>query len=209
MPVQRLNHAVLFVGDLDRSVAFYTGPLGMKELRRRDVPEGKYTLAFLGYGDGNASNGGEIELTYNYGVETYEQGNAFGHLAVAVPDVRAAAEAVRDGGGFEGVPAVIDKDRSAAIMADQVGASHLIILTAVANVAVNFNTSEQRDLTEITVDEAKQHMADGQFAPGSMLPKVEACVSYVEGGAGRTAIITSLENAGEALNGTVGTSIKS
>ena len=115
----------------------------------------------------------------------------------------------RDGGGFEGVPAVIDKDRSAAIMADQVGASHLIILTAVANVAVNFNTSEQRDLTEITVDEAKQHMADGQFAPGSMLPKVEACVSYVEGGAGRTAIITSLENAGEALNGTVGTSIKS
>ena len=115
----------------------------------------------------------------------------------------------RDGGGFEGVPAVIDTDRSAAIMADPVGASHLIILTAVANVAVNFNTPEQRDLTEITVDEAKQHMADGQFAPGSMLPKVEACVSYVEGSAGRTAIITSLENAGEALNGTVGTSIKS
>lgn len=115
----------------------------------------------------------------------------------------------RDGGSVEGVPAVIDKDRSAAIMADQVGASHLIILTAVPNVAVNFNTPEQRDLTEINLDEAKQHMADGQFAAGSMLPKVEACVSYVEGGAGRTAIITSLENAGEALSGTVGTSIKS
>ena len=115
----------------------------------------------------------------------------------------------RADGSVEGVPAVIDKDRSAAIMADQVGADHLIILTAVANVAVGFNTPEQRDLAEITLDEAKQHMADGQFAAGSMLPKVEACVSYVEGGAGRTAIITSLENAGEALSGTVGTSIKS
>ena len=71
----------------------------MKELRRRDVTEGKYTLVFVGYGDGNASGGAEIELTYNYGVERYEQGNAFGHLAVGVPDVAAAAEAVRDGGG--------------------------------------------------------------------------------------------------------------
>jgi len=92
-------HTMIRVGNLERSVDFYTRLLGMKELRRRDVPEGKYTLAFLGYGDGNASNGGEIELTYNYGVEKYEQGNAFGHLAVAVPDVAAAAEAVRDGGG--------------------------------------------------------------------------------------------------------------
>jgi len=95
----RFLHTMIRVGNLERSVDFYTRLLGMKELRRRDVPEGKYTLAFLGYGDGNASNGGEIELTYNYGVEKYEQGNAFGHLAVAVPDVAAAAEAVRDGGG--------------------------------------------------------------------------------------------------------------
>ncbi len=92
-------HTMIRVGNLDRSVDFYTRLLGMKELRRRDVPEGKYTLVFLGYGDGNASGGGEIELTYNYGIERYEQGNAFGHLAVAVPDVAAAAEAVRDGGG--------------------------------------------------------------------------------------------------------------
>ncbi len=92
-------HTMLRVGNLERSVDFYTRLLGMKELRRRDVPEGKYTLVFLGYGDGNASGGGEIELTYNYGIERYEQGNAFGHLAVAVPDVAAAAEAVRDGGG--------------------------------------------------------------------------------------------------------------
>ena len=92
-------HTMIRVGNLERSVDFYTRLLGMKELRRRDVPEGKYTLAFLGYADGNASGGAEIELTYNYGVERYEQGNAFGHLAVGVPDVAAAAEAVRDGGG--------------------------------------------------------------------------------------------------------------
>ena len=95
----RFLHTMLRVGNLERSVDFYTRLLGMKELRRRDVPEGKYTLVFLGYGDGNASGGAEIELTYNYGVERYEQGNAFGHLAVGVPDVAAAAEAVRDGGG--------------------------------------------------------------------------------------------------------------
>ena len=95
----RFLHTMLRVGNLERSVDFYTRLLGMTELRRRDVPEGKYTLVFLGYGDGNASGGAEIELTYNYGVERYEQGNAFGHLAVGVPDVAAAAEAVRDGGG--------------------------------------------------------------------------------------------------------------
>ena len=65
-------HTMLRVGDLDRSVAFYTKLLGMKELRRRDVPDGKYTLAFLGYGEGNAEGQGEIELTYNYGVDSYE-----------------------------------------------------------------------------------------------------------------------------------------
>jgi lactoylglutathione lyase len=95
----RFLHTMIRVGDLDRSVRFYTGLLGMTELRRRDVPDGKYTLAFLGYGDGNASGGGEIELTYNYGVEKYEMGTAFGHLAVGVPDVAAACEKVRHGGG--------------------------------------------------------------------------------------------------------------
>ena len=95
----RFLHTMIRVGDLDRSVKFYTELLGMKELRRRDVPDGKYTLAFLGYGEGNAEGQGEIELTYNYGVEKYEHGTAFGHLAVGVPDVAAACEAVRAGGG--------------------------------------------------------------------------------------------------------------
>jgi lactoylglutathione lyase len=93
----RFLHTMLRVGDLQRSVDFYSKLLGMKELRRRDVPDGKYTLAFLGYSDD--PSGAEIELTYNYGVEKYELGTAFGHLAVGVPDVAGACEAVRRGGG--------------------------------------------------------------------------------------------------------------
>ena len=88
-------HTMIRVGDLDRSVKFYTELLGMKELRRRDVPDGKYTLAFLGFGDGGA----EVELTYNYGVTHYDQGNAFGHLAISVPNAKAACDSVRAGGG--------------------------------------------------------------------------------------------------------------
>ena len=97
--MSKFLHTMIRVGDLDRSVKFYTELLDMKELRRRDVPDGKYTLAFLGYGEGNAEGQAEIELTYNYGTEKYEQGNAFGHLAVGVPDVTATCEKVRAGGG--------------------------------------------------------------------------------------------------------------
>lgn len=89
-------HTMIRVGDLDRSVKFYTELLGMKELRRRDVPDGKYTLAFVGFGE---PGGAEIELTYNYGVSSYDQGSAFGHLAIGVPDVAATCERVRGGGG--------------------------------------------------------------------------------------------------------------
>ncbi|MDE2514558.1 MAG: lactoylglutathione lyase [Rhodospirillales bacterium] len=89
----RFLHTMLRVGDLQRSIDFYTQGFGMKELRRRDVPDGKYTLAFIGYGvDPNET---EIELTYNYGVEKYEMGSAFGHLAVGVPDVAATTEKLR------------------------------------------------------------------------------------------------------------------
>lgn len=87
-------HTMIRVTDLERSIGFYTKLLDMKELRRRDVPDGKYTLAFVGYGDG-----AEVELTYNYGVDKYEIGSAFGHLAIGVPDVAATCEKVRKGGG--------------------------------------------------------------------------------------------------------------
>lgn len=87
-------HTMIRVKDLDRSVAFYTGPLGMKELRRREVPEGKYTLVFVGYGDGP-----EVELTYNWDqAQPYEIGGGFGHLAVGMPDVYAACERMRGEG---------------------------------------------------------------------------------------------------------------
>jgi lactoylglutathione lyase len=92
-------HTMLRVGDLPRSIDFYTRILGMRVLRTRDVPEYKYSLAFLGYGEGNAENGAELELTYNYGVDKYDLGTAFGHLALGVPDVAAACEKIRTAGG--------------------------------------------------------------------------------------------------------------
>ncbi len=89
-------HTMLRVGDLERSVAFYTGLLGMRELRRRDVPDGKYTLSFLGYGAEDSHT--VLELTYNYGVDHYDLGTAFGHLAIGVPDVYATCEQLRAAG---------------------------------------------------------------------------------------------------------------
>lgn len=95
--MSRFLHTMIRVGDLQRSVDFYTKLLGMRELRRNDVPDGKYTLAFVGYGDENSNS--VIELTYNYGTKHYDQGTAFGHLAIGVPDVAATCEKVRTGGG--------------------------------------------------------------------------------------------------------------
>jgi lactoylglutathione lyase len=92
-------HTMLRVGDLTRSVDFYTKVLGMRVLRERDVPDYQYKLAFLGYGSGNEEGGAELELTYNYGVDKYEHGTAFGHMALGVPDVAAACERIRNAGG--------------------------------------------------------------------------------------------------------------
>ena len=93
----RMLHTMLRVGDLKRSVEFYTKVLGMKLLRTTDRPEQKYSLAFVGYDDEERS--AVLELTYNYGVDKYEMGGAFGHIAIGVPDVRAACERVRASGG--------------------------------------------------------------------------------------------------------------
>jgi lactoylglutathione lyase len=92
-------HTMIRVGDLQRSIDFYTRIMGMKLLRQVDMPEQKYTVAFLGYGNGNKDGGAEIELTYNYGVTSYEPGTAFGHLAVGVPDVAGTCAAIRAAGG--------------------------------------------------------------------------------------------------------------
>jgi lactoylglutathione lyase len=88
---------MLRTGNLDRSIAFYTNILGMKLLRRSDYPDGKFTLAFVGYGD--EVDHTVIELTYNWGVDGYDLGNAFGHLAIEVDDAYAACEEIRRHGG--------------------------------------------------------------------------------------------------------------
>jgi lactoylglutathione lyase len=89
----RILHTMLRVGDLQRSTAFYTNVLGMRVLRTTDRPEQKYTLAFVGYGD--ESSGAVLELTYNYGVDKYELGGAYGHVAIEVSNAAAACDAVR------------------------------------------------------------------------------------------------------------------
>ena len=93
----RILHTMLRVGDLQRSIDFYTHVLGMRLLRTSDNPQYQYTLAFLGFGS-NPEHA-EIELTYNYGVSHYEMGTAYGHLAIAVPDAAAAVERIRAAGG--------------------------------------------------------------------------------------------------------------
>lgn len=93
----RILHTMLRVGDLDRSIGFYTGVLGMRVLRRQDYPEGKFTLAFIGYQD--ESEGAVLELTYNWGVDRYEPGTAYGHVAVEVDDAYKACDEVKKRGG--------------------------------------------------------------------------------------------------------------
>ena len=103
-------------------------------------------------------------------------------------------------------PAVIDKDRATALLAKDINADLLVISTAVPQVAINFNQPNQRWLDEVTVSEMKQYMAEGHFAPGSMLPKVEACIDFLEHG-GKRAIITDPPNLAKALRGEAGTHI--
>ena len=108
---------------------------------------------------------------------------------------------------LKGVPAVIDKDFASECMAEQLDADMLIILTAVENVAINFGKPDQKNLDELTPEEARKYMAEGQFAPGSMLPKVEAAVKFAESKPGRTALITLLEKAKDGIAGKTGTRI--
>lgn len=93
----RVLHTMIRVGNLDKSIAFYTEVLGMNMIRKSDYPEGKFTNVFVGYGD--ESDGATIELTYNYGVEKYDIGTGFGHIAIAVPDAYAACEEIKRRGG--------------------------------------------------------------------------------------------------------------
>ncbi|MDE8703508.1 carbamate kinase [Adlercreutzia equolifaciens] len=110
-------------------------------------------------------------------------------------------------GAYVGVPAVIDKDRSSAKMASDYKADMLVILTAVEKVAINFGKPDQENISHMTIAEAREYIKQGQFAPGSMLPKVEACIEYLEAYPAGKALITSLECAAAGLRGETGTVI--
>jgi carbamate kinase len=111
-----------------------------------------------------------------------------------------------DKGILSGVAAVIDKDLASAVLATQIGADALVISTAVEKVCLNFGASDQRAIDSMTVAEARRHIADGQFEPGSMLPKIEACILFVEKGGG-TAVITCPAQLPSALEGGTGTRV--
>ena len=108
--------------------------------------------------------------------------------------------------GLKGVAAVIDKDRSSALLAQSIGADMLIILTAVDRVCINYNKPDQKELPTMTLEEAEKYIEEKQFAPGSMLPKVQSCMEFVKNNThGGTALITSLQKAKVALQGETGT----
>lgn len=114
---------------------------------------------------------------------------------------------VKEDNWYSGVAAVIDKDRASSKLALDLKADMLVILTAVEKVCINFNKPDQKALDEISVAEAEQYIKEGHFAPGSMLPKVQACLEYVNNSENSKALITSLEKAKEALQGKTGTVI--
>ena len=114
---------------------------------------------------------------------------------------------IRDGNKLEGVAAVIDKDFASETLADLIDADFLIILTAVEKVALNFGKENEKWLGQATVEEMERYCEEGHFAPGSMLPKVEAAITFARSGPGRTALITSLARASDGIRGETGTAI--
>ncbi|MDD2212883.1 MAG: carbamate kinase [Clostridia bacterium] len=112
-------------------------------------------------------------------------------------------------GSLEGIAAVIDKDLAAELLAEQLDADILMILTEVEKVSIYFNRPNQKELMEITVEQAEQYMNEGHFAPGSMLPKIQAAIKFVKGNPRRKTIITSLDKAIEGFEGKTGTAITS
>lgn len=95
--MMRILHTMIRTGDLDRSIGFYTKMMGMTLMRKQDYPDGKFTLAFLGYGDENEQ--AVLELTYNWGVDHYDMGSGYGHVAIEVDDVYASCDKIRRLGG--------------------------------------------------------------------------------------------------------------
>jgi len=114
---------------------------------------------------------------------------------------------IRTSAGIRGIEAVIDKDKASALLAEDIGADMLYLLTEVDRVCINFGTPNQRELPSMSVAEARKYLREGQFPPGSMGPKIEAAVRFAVSGPGRESAIVSLENAGKVMNGDAGTII--
>jgi len=128
-----------------------------------------------------------------------------GHVVITVGG--GGIPVVKEGNKFIGVPAVIDKDFASAKLAEIVDVDYLIILTAVEKVAINFGKPDVKWLDELTIEEAKKYIEEGHFAPGSMLPKVQAAMNFAGSKKGRKALITSLEKAADGILGKTGTKI--
>ncbi len=128
-----------------------------------------------------------------------------GHVVITVGG--GGIPVVAEGNALVGVPAVIDKDFASSKLAEILDADYLIILTAVEKVAINFGKPDEKWLSELSIEDAKKYMAEGHFAPGSMLPKVEAAMAFAQSKAGRKALITSLDKAQEGIDGKTGTLI--
>lgn len=143
-----------------------------------------------------------IDVAERKTIETLVQNN---HVAIAVGG--GGIPVIRDGHGLKGVPAVIDKDFASAKLAEILDADYIIILTAVDQVAIHFGKPEEKWLDTLSVDQAKVYIEEGHFAPGSMLPKVQAAIQFATSKAGRRALITSLERAVDGIEGKTGTII--
>ncbi|HJP81475.1 MAG TPA: carbamate kinase [Candidatus Saccharimonadales bacterium] len=128
-----------------------------------------------------------------------------GHVVIAAGG--GGIPVIEQDGRLVGVDAVIDKDASASLLADLIGAHTLLILTGVDEVSINFKKPDETSLSDVTVEELQKYISDGQFAPGSMLPKVKAAISFASAKEGNRTIITSPAHAGAALEGTIGTRI--
>lgn len=128
-----------------------------------------------------------------------------GHIVITVGG--GGIPVIQKGNRLVGVPAVIDKDFASAKMAELLDADYLIILTAVEKVAIHYGKPEEKWLSELSIEEARQYISEGHFAPGSMLPKVQAAIKFAESKPGRRALITSLEKAKDGIDGLTGTVI--
>lgn len=138
-------------------------------------------------------------------IDTIDKVSNLGDVVIAVGG--GGIPVIKTENGYEGIPAVIDKDKSCSLLATSLDADMLIILTAVEKVAINFGKENQSDLDSLTIDEAEKYISEKQFAEGSMLPKIEASLDFVNNSTNGTAIITSLDKLKEAVNNKTGTII--